>query len=200
MCVCVCVWGGGGGGGGGGGVDGLTDVQAQTNLPLQLLWSWGHNNALMCKLCPWQAQFMIILSIDLQVTLTFNLCKQMFWKALLLLEDNNCAKLFWNSCINVPVMARTTSIYDHFDLYLTPLTLTFNLREKMFQMALLLLGDNNYAKLFWNPCKNLQVMTRTSSIYSQTSVARTPLGQWKLVRDSGSSSQWGLIIAPGQEA
>ena len=36
----------------------------------------------------------------------------------------------WNPCINVPVMAQTSSIYDHFDLYLTPLTLTFNLPEK----------------------------------------------------------------------
>ena len=50
-----------------GGKDGWTDKQAQTNLPLQLLLSWGHNNALMCKLCPWQAQFMVILSFDLQV-------------------------------------------------------------------------------------------------------------------------------------
>ena len=33
-------------------VDGWTDKQAQTNLPLQLLRSWGHNNALMYKLCP----------------------------------------------------------------------------------------------------------------------------------------------------
>ena len=51
-------FGGGGGGrdeGARGGVDGWTDEQAQTNLPLQLLRSWGHNNALMyklCKLCP----------------------------------------------------------------------------------------------------------------------------------------------------
>ena len=45
-------------------------------------------------------------------------------------------------------MARTSSIYDHFDLYLTPMTLTFNQREKMFQMALFLLEDNNCAKLF----------------------------------------------------
>ena len=47
--------GGGGGGGGrgvGGGVDGWTEKQAQTNLPLQLLRSWGLNNALMYKLCP----------------------------------------------------------------------------------------------------------------------------------------------------
>ena len=41
-------------------------------------------------------------------------------------------------------MARTSSIhvYGHFDLYLTPVTLTFNL-PKMFQMALLLLKCNN---------------------------------------------------------
>ena len=32
-------------------------------------------------------------------------------------------------------MARTSSIYDHFDLQVTPVTLTFNLPEKMFQMA-----------------------------------------------------------------
>ena len=39
-------FGGGGGGGRGGwarGVDGRTDGQAQTNLPLQLHRSWGHN-------------------------------------------------------------------------------------------------------------------------------------------------------------
>ena len=35
-----------------GGIDGWTDEHAQTNLPFQLLRSWGHNNALMCKLCP----------------------------------------------------------------------------------------------------------------------------------------------------
>ena len=31
----------------GGGVDGWTDEQAQTNLPLQLLQSWGHNSEFM---------------------------------------------------------------------------------------------------------------------------------------------------------
>ena len=44
-------------------------------------------------------------------------------------------------------MARTHSIYDHFDLYLTPVTLTFNLPKKIFQMALLLLEDNNCEKI-----------------------------------------------------
>ena len=45
-------------------------------------------------------------------------------------------------------MARTNSVSDHFDLYLTPVTLTFNLPEKMFQTAFLFLEDNNCAKLF----------------------------------------------------
>ena len=45
-------FGGGGGWGGVGGIDGRTDEQAQTNLPLQLLRSLGHNSALMYKLCP----------------------------------------------------------------------------------------------------------------------------------------------------
>ena len=45
-------------------------------------------------------------------------------------------------------MAQTSSIYDHFDLYLTPVTLTLNLPKKMFQLAFLLLEGNNCAKLF----------------------------------------------------
>ena len=68
--------------------------------------------------------------------------------ALFLPKDNNCAKLFWNPCINVQVMARKSSIYDHFDLYLTPVTLTFKLHKKMFQIALFLLEDNNCADIF----------------------------------------------------
>ena len=48
--------------------------------------------------------------LDLQPT-----WKKMFQTALFLLVDNNCEKLFWNQCINVQVMARTSSIYDHFD-------------------------------------------------------------------------------------
>ena len=72
---------------------------------------------------------------------------------------------FWNPCINVQVMAQTSSIYEHFDLYLTPETLTFNLPEKMFQVTLLLLEGNICAKLFWNPCINVQVMLQTSSIH-----------------------------------
>ena len=36
--------------------------------------------------------------------------------------------------------------------------------------------------------------------YSRTSMARTSLGPWKFVRDMGSSSHWGLIMEPVQEA
>ena len=36
--------------------------------------------------------------------------------------------------------------------------------------------------------------------YSRTSMARTSLGPMKFVRDMGSSSHWGLIMAPVQEA
>ena len=40
--------------------------------------------------------------------------------------------------------------------------LIFNLLEQMFQMALLLFENNNYATLFWNPCTNVQVMAQTN--------------------------------------
>ena len=47
-------------------------------------------------------------------------------------------------------MLQTGSIYvfDRFELYLTPVTLTFNLTIKNFLMALLFLKGNNCAKLF----------------------------------------------------
>ena len=37
-------------------------------------------------------------------------------------------------------------------------------------------------------------------LYSKISMARTSLGPWKFIRDMGSSSHWGLIMALGQEA
>ena len=58
--------------------------------------------------------------------LTFNLPENVS-NGTFLLEGNNCAKLFWNPCIiNVQVMA-WISFFDHFDLYLIHVTLTFNL-------------------------------------------------------------------------
>ena len=49
----------------------------------------------------------------------------------------------------VQIMAQTSSIhvYDHYDLYLTPVTLTFSL-FKMFQMALLLLEATSVLNCF----------------------------------------------------
>ena len=83
------------------------------------------------------------------VSLTLNLPKQVFWMALQLLK-NTCAKLFLNPHINVEVMAPTNSIYDHFIICPSSVTLTFNLLKQRFQMALLLLKENTCAKLFWN--------------------------------------------------
>ena len=73
----------------------------------------------------------------------------------------------WNQCINVEVMPRTSSVHDDFFIWPSSVTLTFNLLEQMFQMALLLLKENNCTKLFWDPCINVQVMAQTSSIYDQ---------------------------------
>ena len=109
------------------------------------------------------------------VTLTFNLHKQMFWPALFLLKDNNCAKLFWNPCINVPNMARTSSIYDNFYLYLTPMTLTFNLHGKSFKWHFSFSRTTTVQNYFWNPCINVQVMVRTSSIYDHFDLYLTPV-------------------------
>ena len=56
-------------------------------------------------------------------------------------------------------MARTSSICKHFIIW--PSRVTFNLPDQMFQMAFLLLKENNCAKLFWNPSTNVQVMAWT---------------------------------------
>ena len=81
------------------------------------------------------------------LTLTFNLPEKMFQMALFRREDNHCANLLSNPCINIQVMARTSSIYDHFVLYLTPVTLTFNLSTNV-SNGIFRFKDNNYAKLF----------------------------------------------------
>ena len=60
--------------------------------------------------------------------------------ALLLLKENNCAKLFWNPCINVEVMARTnlgglTHACTHTELKLKQLCLAHlkRARQKLFR-------------------------------------------------------------------
>ena len=81
------------------------------------------------------------------VTLIFDLSKQMFQMALLLLKENNCVLLFWNPCIYVEIIARISSIYDHFIIWPSSMTLTFHLPDRKFQMELLLFKENNCAKI-----------------------------------------------------
>ena len=90
------------------------------------------------------------------LTLTFNLTEQIFQMALLLLKENNCAKLFRNRCIHVQDIVQRNSIYDHLINWLSSVTLTCNQPEQMFQMALQLVAGNNCAKLFRNPWINVQ--------------------------------------------
>ena len=49
----------------------------------------------------------------------------------------------------------------------------------------------------WNSTRSFTIIFPQ---YSRTSMARTSLGPWKIVREIGSSSQWDLIMAPSQEA
>ena len=46
---------------------------------------------------------------------------------------------------------------DHFIVWSSSVTLTFNLPEEMFQMK-------NCAHLFWNPCINVEVLAQTNSM------------------------------------
>ena len=66
-----------------------------------------------------------------------------------------------------------------------------------------LLSDNSLISKNLNTKSNLwryQGFLSSEYKYSRTSLARTCLGQWIFIRDMGSSSHWGLIIAPGLEA
>ena len=77
----------------------------------------------MYQLWPGQAQFMTILTVDLQVWP---------WPSTYL-NKNNCADSFWNPCINVEVMAQTNTIFDHFIIWPLSMPLTFNVPEQMFK-------------------------------------------------------------------
>ena len=81
----------------------------------------------------------------------------MFQMALLLIKENNCANLIRNSWILNKLWPDKLNL-DRFITWLTSVTLTFNRPEQMFQTALLLLKENICAKLFSNPCINVDVM------------------------------------------
>ena len=127
------------------------------------------------------------------------------------------------------VIVRTSSIYGHFIIWPSSVTLTFNLpNEELcqiifksmhkctnysldklslwpfshltfksdldlqptwtnFQIELLLLKDNNYAKLFWNPWINVQLMAWTSSVYDHIIIYLQPT--WTMVSNRISTPQ-----------
>ena len=64
-------------------------------------------------------------------------------------------------------------------------------------------GKINWTTTFYKWCVNWLLslwFPICLPIYRRTSMARTPLGPWKFVRDSGSSSHGGLLLLPYQEA
>ena len=73
-------------------------------------------------------------------------------------------------------MAWTSSIYDLLN-YIWPIWPGPSTYLKMFQMALFLLEDNSCAKLFWNPCINVQVMARKTQ-YMTILTFIWPLRSW----------------------
>ena len=115
-------------------------------------------HAYMYKLWPSQAQFMTILSFDLQVrplpSTYLNKCFKLHF-----FSSSKTNSLETMHKINVKVMARKSSLYDHFMIWPSSVTSIFNLPQKLFQMALLLLKENNCAKLFWNQCINFMART-----------------------------------------
>ena len=52
-------------------------------------------------------------------------------------QMNNCAKLFLNPFINIGVMAQASSIYGHFIIWPSGVTLTFNLPEEQMSQIIL---------------------------------------------------------------
>ena len=110
-----------------------------------------------------KAQFMTILSFDLQVwhwpsTYLNKSFKWHFYSS----RRSNCAKSFRNPWINAQVIVWTSSIYDHFIIWPSSVTLTFNIPEQMVQMALLLIKEKNCAKLFCTTCIYIEVMAWTN--------------------------------------
>ena len=74
-------------------------------------------------------------------------------------------------------MAGTSSIYDHFDLYLTPVTLTFNLPEKNISNGTSPPQGQQLRNIILKSMNKLQVMLRTSSIhvYDHSDLYLTPV-------------------------
>ena len=57
---------------------------------------------------------------------------QMFQMALLLFKKHKYAKLFWNTSLNSEETAKTCSIFDHFIIWPSSVSFTFNLLKQVF--------------------------------------------------------------------
>ena len=113
-----------------------TNVSSCTATPQEeQLWQIILKSMQKCRSCLAQTSSIYDHSIiwPSSVTLVLNLSEQMFQMALLVVKANKSVKLFWNPCINVGVMARTSSFYDHFIIWPSSVTLTFNQPEKYFK-------------------------------------------------------------------
>ena len=127
----------------------------------KLFW----NICLNTEEMPSQAQFKTILSFDLQVcpwSLTFpNKCFKCHYYS----SRRTPVQNYFKSTHNVEVMAPTSSVYDHFIIWPSSVTLTFSLTKQIFQMTLLFLKENTCEKLFWNPYINIGVMAQKTHLW-----------------------------------
>ena len=62
-------------------------------------------------------------------------------------KGEQLCQIILKSMHNVRVMARTSSIHDHFIIKPSSVSLTVKVPEQMFQIVLLLVKENNCAKL-----------------------------------------------------
>ena len=109
--------------------------------------------------------------------------EQMFRMTLLLLKENNCAKLFLKSMH----IYRSYGLdkLNLWPLQVWPLLSTYV--KRMFQMARFLLKDNNCAKSFWNLCINVEVKLWPGTTHTD---ARRHITEQKLLL---YCKQWPLL-------
>ena len=87
------------------------------------------------------------------VTLTLDLLEQ-FSHDTSTHQENNRAKIFRNTCINIEVICRQVYLWK-FHYWPSSVTFTFNITERIFYMTLVLINKNDCAELLWHPCINL---------------------------------------------
>ena len=130
----------------------------------------------MNKLWPGQAQYMTILIFILPLwPWPWTYLKKGFKWQFSCSGTTTVQNYFWNSCINVPIMARTSSIYDHLTFIwpLWPWPSTY--LKKGFKWLFSFSRTTTVQNYFWNSCINVQVMAQKSSIYDHFDLYLTPV-------------------------